>query len=95
MFVLHIVLSLLIVLPLTDGFITRSGLAIEQKPRHRRGCVRMVGEGYMTWLSKQIELAQRPPFVKFTRARITRDFAVLLMRTSYQVLRQPLSAIDF
>lgn len=93
MFVLHFCINLLVILPLTDGFITRSRLAIEQRPRHRRGCVRMVGEGYMTWLAKRIELAQRPPFVKFTRARITRDFAVLLMRTSYQVLRHPLDAI--
>lgn len=42
-------------------------------------------EGYLTWLSKKVERAQRPPFVKIARARLTRDFAVLLMRTSYQV----------
>ena len=42
-------------------------------------------EGYLSWLSKKVERAQRPPFVKIARARLTRDFAVLLMRSSYQV----------
>lgn len=42
-------------------------------------------EGYVSWLSKKVERAQRPPFVKIARARLTRDFAVLLMRSSYQV----------
>ncbi|CAM9135963.1 unnamed protein product [Ascophyllum nodosum] len=45
----------------------------------------MVEEGYLTWLSKRIERSQRPPFIKIPRAKMTRDFAVLLMRSSYQV----------
>ncbi|CAM9650230.1 unnamed protein product [Ectocarpus sp. 6 AP-2014] len=49
-------------------------------------------EGYVSWLTQKIERARRPPFVKIARARLQRDFAVLLMRSSYQ---QVVDELDF
>mmetsp|Transcript_28167 Transcript_28167/g.36423 ORF Transcript_28167/g.36423 Transcript_28167/m.36423 type:complete len:325 (-) Transcript_28167:298-1272(-) len=40
---------------------------------------------YPTWLSRQIELKTRPEPIKIPRSRIVKDFAVLLMRSSYAV----------
>ncbi|CAM9535452.1 unnamed protein product [Choristocarpus tenellus] len=40
---------------------------------------------YLDWLSRKIELSRRPEPVKINRPRLIRDFAVLLMRSSYQV----------
>lgn len=45
------------------------------------------GSSYLTWLSSKVEKSRRPQVVKFRRPRLTRDFAVLLMRSSYQVCR--------
>ncbi len=45
-------------------------------------------EPYMTWLTKKVDRARRPKFVSIARARMQRDFAVLLMRSSYQVQAQ-------
>ena len=40
---------------------------------------------YLSWLAGKVDRARRPAFVSIARARLQRDFAVLLMRTSYQV----------
>lgn len=42
-------------------------------------------QGYLSWLSDKIEKYNRLPPVQIRRARLNRDFAVLLMRSSYQV----------
>lgn len=79
---------LLAVLSLTDGFVSVFQSPVKSSVRCGRGSAKMAAEeGYLSWLSKKVERAQRPPFVKIARARLTRDFAVLLMRTSYQVRR--------
>eukprot|EP00903_Cladosiphon_okamuranus_P009698 g9226.t1 len=41
---------------------------------------------YLSWLAGKVDRARRPAFVSLARARMQRDFAVLLMRTSYQVV---------
>lgn len=86
---------LALLLGLADGFTVpfkaKFTPFLKDKARHGRGySTKMAAqdeEGYLTWLSKKVERAQRPRFIQFARARLTKDFAVLLMRTSYQVRR--------
>lgn len=55
-------------------------------PQHSGlSCGTIMNDRYVSWLTQKIERARRPPFVKIARARLQRDFAVLLMRSSYQV----------
>ncbi|CAM9208202.1 unnamed protein product, partial [Phaeothamnion confervicola] len=43
------------------------------------------GQSYLDYAKRQLELRSRPPHVRAPRARIELPFAVLLMRSSYQV----------
>ena len=89
MLTLLVLWSLLALISTTDGFMATKIPRVELRSRRGQGSARMAAdlddEGYLSWLSKKVERAQRPPFVKIARARLTRDFAVLLMRSSYQV----------
>lgn len=87
---MSVVLSLLwgvgALVSLADGFTVPFSLATRPRVRNRQGRASMAAEeGYLSWLATKVDRARRPPFVKIARARLTRDFAVLLMRSSYQV----------
>ena len=76
---------LLAVLPLADGFV--SPLKVSCKRQSNLG-LRMAAdedESYLSWLTHKVDRARRPKFVSIARARLQKDFAVLLMRSSYQV----------
>lgn len=82
---------LLAVLALADGFM--APLRVKCKARQIGGGPTRMGadvpeEPYLTWLTKKVDRARRPKFVSIARARMQKDFAVLLMRSSYQVQAQ-------
>lgn len=76
-----------------SSFAVRPELTVRQGTFHRgQRCVHLAAmsdpvdeQGYLVWLSRKIERSQRPPPVKIRRAGLSKNFAVLLMRTSYQV----------
>lgn len=82
---LYVVLALS---ALADGFVVPLSLAANSASKSERGQALNMNtqdEGYVSWLTHKVERARRPPFVKIARPRLQRDFAVLLMRSSYQV----------
>lgn len=83
----HVVLwSCVALFSLVDGFTTTLSFHSRARVHHGQGNVEMTAEeGYLNWLSKKVQKAQRPPYVKISRPKLSRDFAVLLMRSSYQV----------
>ncbi|CAN0529117.1 unnamed protein product, partial [Ectocarpus sp. 12 AP-2014] len=79
------------------AFASSAGFVVPPPCHSKRGRGHMMmasdqQEGYVSWLTQKIERARRPPFVKIARARLQRDFAVLLMRSSYQ---QVVDELDF
>ncbi|CAM9280967.1 unnamed protein product [Pylaiella littoralis] len=96
----YVLCGMLALLAIADGFmvapiklLTSSSSSSSSRSRCR---LRMDSgqddEGYISWLTHKVERARRPPFVKIARARLQRDFAVLLMRSSYQ---QVVDDLDF
>lgn len=90
-----LVCGLLALVALADGFM--APLRSPSRGNHDIGLkmgAESNGEGsYVSWLAGKVERARRPAFVKIARARLQRDFAVLLMRSSYQVREQKKSCI--
>lgn len=84
---LHVVLwSCIAFFSLADGFATNLRFPSRARVRYGQNNLEMAAdEGYLNWLSKKVQRAQRPPYVKIRRPTLSRDFAVLLMRSSYQV----------
>lgn len=82
--------GMLVLLALADGFVAPVSLASSSASNSQRGRALNMNaedEGYVSWLTHKVERARRPPFVKIARPRLQRDFAVLLMRSSYQVTK--------
>ncbi|KAG5188561.1 hypothetical protein JKP88DRAFT_262272 [Tribonema minus] len=69
----------------------KAGIRQGSAKRRHGGCWHMSadeiddGQSYLSWVGRKLELSRRPPPVMIPRARIQRDFAVLLMRSSYAV----------
>lgn len=87
------VCGLLALVSLTDGFMAQlSGSCRVKNPEVGLKMGADSGssdEGsYLSWLAGKVDRARRPAFVKIARARLQRDFAVLLMRSSYQVCKR-------
>lgn len=83
---------------LADGFMAplRSSCRVNHGVGLKMGADSSSGndEGsYLSWLAGKVDRARRPAFVTIARARLQRDFAVLLMRTSYQVCERKKSCI--
>lgn len=84
------VCGLLALVALADGFV--APLRSSRTGTHGAGLQMGADDGsnneegsYLSWLAGKVDRARRPAFVNIARARLQRDFAVLLMRTSYQV----------
>ncbi|CAM9397113.1 unnamed protein product [Scytosiphon promiscuus] len=87
--------GMLALLALADGFVAPVSVASNTASKSQRGQALNMNaedEGYVSWLTHKVERARRPPFVKIARPRLQRDFAVLLMRSSYQ---QVVDDLDF
>lgn len=98
----YMLCSMLVLLALADGFMVAPIKLLTSSSGSWRSCCRQRSHGrvlttrmvqndddsYISWLTHKVERARRPPFVKIARARLQRDFAVLLMRSSYQVRSQ-------
>ncbi|CAM9178448.1 unnamed protein product [Discosporangium mesarthrocarpum] len=75
------------------GVVSKPDLA--SCPKCHGTSMRAAGEGstYLDLLARKIELSRRPEAIKIPRPRLIRDFAVLLMRSSYQQVADELDFI--